>query len=322
MWGLLVVLWAMPLFGADPVPREYLCRRADSPPRIDGRLDDRAWRKAAWTSWFVDIEGGRKLKPRYRTRLKMLWDEKYFYVGAELEEPDVWATLTEHDSVIFRDNDFELFVDPNGDNHEYFEFEINALNTGWDLFLPKPYKDGGSADNGWEIPGLLSAVQVRGTLNDPSDRHRGWSVELAIPWAAFGERARMPLPPREGDQWRVNFSRVEWRHRPTERPAGEREDNWVWSPQGLIDMHQPRHWGYVQFGGGSFRRDATIPARNVLHTVYEAEKEYRKVHGAYTGNAKGLGIREKVQIQLTPAGYLAEWGGLRIREDSLIVGVR
>ena len=88
----------------------------------------------------------------------MLWDDQYFYVGAELEEPDVWVTLTEHDSVIFRDNDFEVFIDPNSDNHEYYEFEINALGTFWDLLLPPPYKDGGP---GGERLGD-SRVEVRG----------------------------------------------------------------------------------------------------------------------------------------------------------------
>ena len=57
----------------------------------------------------------------------MLWDDEYFYVAAELEEPDIWATLTERDAVIFYDNDFEIFIDPDGDSHEYYEFEMNAL---------------------------------------------------------------------------------------------------------------------------------------------------------------------------------------------------
>ena len=84
-----------------------------------------------------------------------------------MEEPHVWATLTEHDSVIFRDNDFEVFLNPTGDGMQYFEFEINALNTGWDLYLPKPYMKQGKADNSWEIPGLKTAVTVQGTLNNP-----------------------------------------------------------------------------------------------------------------------------------------------------------
>lgn len=235
---------------AQPEPKRYNCPRARTPIHIDGHLDDPAWGAAAWTDWFVDIQGVGQPAPRFRTRVKMLWDDQYFYVAAELEEPHVWATLTEHDSVIFRDNDFEVFLNPSGDGRNYFEFEINALNTGWDLFLPKPYREGGKADNSWDIPGLLTAVWVDGTLNDPRDRDLGWSVEIAFPWSAFALRAPVNRP-SPGDQWRVNFSRVEWRTNVVDgkyaKPAGEKEDNWVWSPQGMINMHVPDRWGYVRF---------------------------------------------------------------------------
>ncbi len=123
----------------------------------------------------------------------MLWDDNYFYVAARLDEPHVWGTLTKHDSVIFHDNDFEIFIDPDGDNHQYYEIEINALNTEWDLFLGKPYRNGGPAVNEWEIPGLKTGVHVYGTLNNPSDRDEGWSVEFAIPWKVLAEYA----PPAE-----------------------------------------------------------------------------------------------------------------------------
>jgi hypothetical protein len=223
-------------------PKSYDCYRAGTPLHIDGKLDDRAWQTAPWTTDFVDIEGSAKPVPRFRTRAKLLWDDEYLYIGAELEEPEVKATLTEHDSVIFHDNDFEVFLKPPGDAPGYFEFEINALNTGWDLYLNKPYRLGGKADNSWDIPGLKTAVAIDGTLNDPSDKDRSWTVEMAFPWSAFA--SRLPVTrPVTGDQWRINFSRVEWK-------AGQpTEDNWVWSPQGLINMHVPEHWGYLHFRG-------------------------------------------------------------------------
>src|SRR5207247_1723176 len=132
---------------------------------------------------------------RDRTRVKMLSDEAYFYVGAELEEPHVWAKLSQHDAVIFHDNDFKVFIDPDGDNHEYYEFEINALNTSWDLFLERPYKDGGRAQNDWEIPGLKTAVHVDGRLNDSADVDRGWSIEIAFPWKDLGQYAQPDARP-------------------------------------------------------------------------------------------------------------------------------
>jgi Carbohydrate family 9 binding domain-like len=235
------------------IPKRYTCYRAATPIRIDGRMDDAAWRDASWTDRFVDIEGAARPLPRFYTRVKMLWDDDYLYIGAELEEPHVWATLTEHDSVIFHDNDFEVFLNPSGDGRNYFEFEINALNTGWDLFLPKPYREGGSADNSWEIPGLKTAVHVDGSLNNPRDRDRGWTVEIAFPWTAFASRAPVARP-QIGQEWRINFSRVEWRTNIETgkyvKVPGLHEDNWVWSPQGLIDMHVPDRWGYVRFAAG------------------------------------------------------------------------
>lgn len=233
---------------ASQTPRRYLCHWTSQPPSLNGALEGPVWGRAGWTEDFVDIQGGALPRPRFRTRAKMLWDDRYLYIGAELREPDVWATLTQHDSVIFHDNDFEVFLDPHGHGVEYFEFEINALNTGWDLFLAKPYRAGGRADNSWEIPGLRSAVKVNGTLNQPRDRDRGWSVTLAFPWDAFASRSSVHRP-EAGELWRINFSRVEWRSRPADRPKDEKEDNWVWSPQGVINMHVPEHWGYVQFAG-------------------------------------------------------------------------
>jgi hypothetical protein len=247
---LFIALSAAVLFAQDQ-PKTYDCPKTTSPIRIDGRLDDAAWKSAPWTDFFVDIEGAAKPLPRHKTRAKMLWDNEYFYVAAEMEEPHVWATLTQHDSVIFHDNDFEVFIDPNGDTLEYYEFEINALNTGWDLFLDKPYRHGGKASNAWEIPGLKTAVHIDGTLNNPADTDRGWSVELAFPWKVLAEHAHKAAPPRHGDEWRVNFSRVQWQLRVVDgkyqKVPNTKEDNWVWSPQGLINMHIPEKWGRVRF---------------------------------------------------------------------------
>lgn len=302
-------------------PEGYVCYRADRPLTINGKLEEAAWKDAPWTSAFVDIEGTIRPKPRFRTRAKMLWDAEYLYIGAELEEPHVWATLTEHDSVIFYDNDFEVFIDPDGDNHQYYEIEINALNTEWDLRLVKPYRDGGPALNEWEIPGFKSAVHIAGTLNDPSDTDRGWTVEMAIPWKALGEFANRPAPPRDGDQWRINFSRVEWEieivdgkyRKLPDRP----EDNWVWSPQYVIDMHRPERWGYIQFSTlppdrkkrERFRPDPAYPARETLIQIYYAQRERHEKTSTWATSLVELGLTgvvfRDVTFLSTPEGYEA-----------------
>ena len=311
-------------FVPKPHPRGYVALRAPMPPTIDGKLDDEAWKAAPWSEDFGDIEGDEKPKPRYRTRMKMLWDASNLYIAAELEEPDVWATITEHDAVIFQDPDFEVFIDPDGDNHLYAELELNARNTTWDLLLTKPYRDGGKAINGWEIAGLKTAVAIDGTLNNPRDVDRGWSVEIAIPHAAIKELSDATFPPRDGDRWRVNFSRVEW---DTEVKAGKTvklenrpEHNWVWSPQGVVDMHRPERWGYLQFSSATakpppFAPDPDAALKDWLHEFYYAQRMHHRERGQYaksaadlTGGPAGKTAWGDATLETTKHGFTATAG--------------
>ena len=288
-------------------PRSYVAYRTAQPLKVDGRLDEPAWQAAAWTEDFVDIEGPAKPAPRFRTRAKMLWDSTDLYIAAELSEPDVWGTITQRDAVIFRDNDFEVFIDPDGDTHQYYELEVNALGTAWDLFLQKPYRDSGHALTGWDIHGLQVGTQVNGTLNRPGDTDRGWTVELALPWAALAEAAGTPAPPRAGDQWRLDFSRVEWKTRvehggyvkvadsTTSRPLPE--DNWVWSPQGVVNMHYPEMWGFVQFsdrvagqGAEPFAPRDLDALKWMLRVLYYREQAFHARQGFYTDDLLKLGL--------------------------------
>ena len=104
-----ILLLAATLANAQPpaTPKSYDCYRTPHPIKIDGKLDDPAWRRAPWTTDFVDIRGNDGPTPRFRTRAKLLWDDTTLYIAAELQEPDVKASITQHDAVIFHDNDFE-----------------------------------------------------------------------------------------------------------------------------------------------------------------------------------------------------------------------
>jgi WD40 repeat protein/serine/threonine protein kinase len=326
-------------------PKGYVAYRAAAAIVMDGKLDDDAWQAAPWTDDFVDIEGDLRIKPRFRTRVKMLWDDDYLYIGAELEEPHVQGTITKRDSYIFHeDNDFEVFINPDGNNHNYAELEMNALNTVWDLRLKKPYRDGGKAEDDWNIPGLKTAVHVNGTINNSRDVDKGWTIEIAIPWqitdALNGKPAR---PPRDGEQWRINFSRVQWRFDIVDgkyvRRKDRKEDNWVWSPQGAVDMHRPERWGYVQFstappGKATIRRDPAGPAKHVLQQIYHAQRKFYAKNKRYAVALAELKLHNLTHdslqappvLELQGTGYWAtvelrrpdhgarKW---RIRQDSL-----
>lgn len=288
----LVLLPALTSQAPDALPRPtqppetYAAKHVTVAPTVDGKLDEAAWASVPWSDPFVDIEGDKKPQPRYRTRMKMLWSDTTLYIAAEMEEPDVWATYRTRDQIVFHEPDFEVFIDPNGDGKAYYELEVNCLGTIFDLYLHRMYREGGPALHGWDCKGLATGIVVQGTANEPRDTDTGWTLEWAIPFASLvpqpcdqpvdaAEKARGGTAPKPGEAWRINFSRVQWKHNfeelgadgkrvgPTRPAAGSArlegeapayrktpntpEDNWVWSPQGVIDMHLPDRWGVVTF---------------------------------------------------------------------------
>jgi hypothetical protein len=271
---------------AQKTPLTYTAFKAEESIQIDGLSKEKAWETALWSSDFIDIEGVKK--PLYQSRMKMLWDEKYLYFFAELKEPHIWATLKQRDTVIFYNNDFEIFIDPDGDTHNYYEFEMNAHNTLWDLFLTKPYRNHGKIIDSWDIQGIKTAVQIIGTLNNPTDIDEGWTLEIAMPWSVLTEASEGAAIP-VNKFWRLNFSRVNWnfeindgryaRKKDKTTSAFEPEYNWVWSPQGVINMHEPEHWGYVYFANGAATNTNTfeIPKDDYIKWyLYEQYRTYFK----------------------------------------------
>jgi len=308
--------------------RHYVCYFATHPPVIDGVGEEAAWQAAPWTADFGDIEGEIRPRPEFRTRTKMLWDKDYLYIYAELEEPDLWGTLRQHDTIVYLDNDFEVFIDPDNDTHNYFELEFNALNTEMDLFLAKPYRNGGRALMSWDAQGLRSAVHTRGTLNHPGDKDAGWSVEMAIPLKTLHFWGDGPV--RDSAVWRINFSRVEWDREVkdgqyvvlTDGATGRRrpEHNWVWSPQGIIDMHAPEKWGYLQFSERSGGRDtvAFVPpvdekARELLWKVYYGQRDFHRSRGRYATSLQDLGLPP------APEGYSLKMEAMEVQYTAVVM---
>lgn len=193
------------------MPPPYVCQRATEPITIDGKADEPAWQKARPLCALRDIEG-----PAVQdgTSIRMLWDDHYLYIHAHMPEQNLWATQKEHDSIIFHDPDFEVFIDPLCENNHYIELEINQLGTVWELLIARTYRHANPVIlHDWDMPGLKRAVHLSGTLNNPHDTDSGWSVELAIPWRSITSHGALPRtdePPQPGTAMRFNFSRVNW----------------------------------------------------------------------------------------------------------------
>ena len=249
--------------------RHYSCRTLRGTLEMDGLLDEAVWKSVAWSEPFIDIEGSNKPAPRYATWMKMLWDDNYLYIAAYIEEPHLWATMDKRDMVIFHENDFEIFIDPQYQNFKgpeankqsYYELEFNVIGTLFDLYLTKEYRLGGSAHPEWNCEGIDGQIKKWGTSNNAADTDKGWTVEIKIPFKCLRppatvtndetENIRNGDKPSVGDEWRMNFSRVEWQLEKVGndyvKKPGTKEDNWVWSPQWTVDMHQLEHWGVVTF---------------------------------------------------------------------------
>lgn len=292
----------IPIPAVGFAPPVYICPRRTKEFTLDGNIDKPFWADVPFTDEFTDIEGPHMPAPRFSTRAKLQWDDEYLYIAALLKGTEIWAYQTERDSVIFRDNDFEIFIDPDSDTQQYYEFEMNALNTVWDLLLTKAYRDLGKPVNGFDMHGLRTAVHINGTLNTISEENRDWSVEVVIPFSAITECSPENRAPRAGEYYRLNFSRVQWKTDLIDGRIVKRcregsdtplpEDNWVWSPTGVINIHYPELWGFLVFGDAS-HRSFEIPRTEYvkwqLRLLYYAQHIFYERCGSYSSSVSELG---------------------------------
>ena len=257
----------------DEIPH-YNAYKVTSAPHIDGRLDELIWQDAPHSPNFRDLISGEGTI--HDTKAAVLWDDEYLYIAYWIEEPDLQATLTERDALIYKNNDVELFI---AGQDAYYEFEINAFGTIYEVFFiwEESYKNGGydtiAAFNpnqpgrrpfygvgykphprgprigywNWDFEGLQSAVFLDGTINDDQDRDRGWTVELALPWSGMSALAmgdNRNLPPQNQDIWRMDFSR--FNQYKEAKPAND-SGGWAWSPHSVFDSHVPECFTYIHF---------------------------------------------------------------------------
>jgi hypothetical protein len=248
----------------------YDCRRTDESIVVDGRLDEPAWPRAAWSTPFVKMDTGAPVA--LESRIALLWDDDCLYAAFKYEDHEIWGTHVEHhDHVYHNDSDAQIFV---GGDGCYYELGVNAINTIYEVFwtwlepvvarcdcqkldrllrtenflyfvprLNEPMGRFGEMD--WELPGLRHAVQVDGSLNCPAIRDNGWTVEFALPWAGLSALSRTRnIPPRDGDVWRIGASRCQHFH---DEQGNNVYVDWSWNRHGYINMHISERWSVVRF---------------------------------------------------------------------------
>lgn len=299
--------------------------------KLTGDLDKEFWQQGEWITEFHDIEGDSLPRPWKKTRVKVLWDDEALYVGAQLWDDTIWATVKERDAIIFADNDFEVFLAPQDSGHRYFELEMNAMNTVWDLLMERPQRDCVRRIIGWDIQGLESAVKIDGKLNNPSAENRFWSLEIKIPWFSLRECGKdmcwpEKMAPVPGEIWRMDFSRVEYEvdiedDRYVKRCGADGkplpEHNWLWAPTGVIDAHMPEMWGYLVFteNGEEYPLPADDKVKFALRKLYYRQHAYACEHGAFSSDAAALLGEEAalygVRAYVTPSMFegVAEYQG-------------
>ncbi len=278
------VLLINPVLNYDPQPDfppcsdmeipHYTAFRTQSSIKIDGKLDEPVWLKAPRSTYFRDLISGANTV--HETQAAVLWDDDFLYVGYWIEEPDLQATLRERDAPIYTNNDVELFIA--GDD-AYYEFEINAFGTIYEVlfvwessYYDKGYhqmkqfdreQPGVKTFNGvgfknhprgkrigfwnWDFEGLQHGVYLDGSINNSTDRDRGWMVELALPWKqmqVLNINGSTNLPPEDQDVWRMDFSRF---NQYKEAPPANDSGGWAWSPHGVWDSHVPECFTYIHF---------------------------------------------------------------------------
>ncbi|MBK7858269.1 MAG: carbohydrate-binding family 9-like protein [Archangiaceae bacterium] len=219
--------------GGSPLP-EYKAPRAAKAPVVDGKLDDPAWKVAPEVVLTASFDGHAVTR---RTGARLTYDDQFLYVAFDCEDPDVWGTKRNKDDDIYNEDAVEVFFNASSDLANYNELQVSPHNVNFDARFVSRRSDLPTAMK-WES-GMVTAVDVRGTLDDDSDKDLGWSAEMKIPIAGL---ANVPhVPPQKGDTWRFNFYRLEHLKR------REQIEGQSFSPLFVGDFHALPRFGKLVF---------------------------------------------------------------------------
>jgi len=185
---------AQPMAVPEPTPttrRSLVARRTLEPIRLDGRLDEAAWRLAPVATDFVQVRQDYVPTTRYPSDVRILYDDDNLYVGAFNRDSAGLSTLRMQD--LRRDFEsgesdvFGITFGSLGDGRTAFQFQTSPLGSQADV---QAFDGGDQSNFNWD-----ALWRVRTTRSDS-----GWTAEFAIPWRSMRYAAGL-------SQWDLNLVR-------------------------------------------------------------------------------------------------------------------
>jgi len=193
--------------GSGRSPVTYSCHRATRPIRIDGEVGADEWRSAEVLSDFR-VAGSPWVPATSRTEARMLWDERNLYVAIVAWDLDIFSYHAGRDEPVWQEDVVETFLWPDDSRPtQYYEINVNAIGALYDGYIIKKAAGGTHRWSRWN-GGIRHKAKVTGSLNDPTDEDKLWTVELSIPWASLpGKEGQAP---QTGDSWRFHIARYDY----------------------------------------------------------------------------------------------------------------
>ena len=306
---------------------KYSIYKTISSIKIDGNADETSWQNAEWSEDFVFLKGNEKADSTYRTRFKMLWDNKNLYLFVEMKDPHIWTNSVDENGIYYPGNGLAVLIDPSRTTHQFVEFDVNAQNQVNSQYFKLPPRHGGMERKDWQVRGIKSAVVVKGTLNNPVDVDEKWVVEMSVPIKSLSWYNDLQ-PPKNNTFWKLNFLRLQW---PTKIVNGSyRKEltnpgkkitrgienylyatNLVWSPHGVDNVLYPERWGLVRFSYDKVsveKEEFPLPDEEIygryLWLIYYKQQEYSRVNGYYATSLSNLGIPQLITMDTGEKIYL------------------
>ena len=162
--------------------REIKAIRTETPPKIDGKLDDACWQNSAKTGTLIQFEPQRGEPATQPTTIYLAYDANKLYVAFECFKTDMHnlaANQTRRDSFFFSDDHVEVLIDTFLDGRNCYAFALNPLGTQTDRRL---INEGANRRTGQSTIGTAISWDCdwQGQAAKETDK---WTAEFAIPFA-------------------------------------------------------------------------------------------------------------------------------------------